>query len=120
MFEGRRQLMLHHFMFDPSWEEGCPSCSADADERSAGLVAHLPRATRRSPPSRARRSPSSRRYRARKGWTFPWYSSYGGDFNYDFHTTIDESVAPLEVNYRTRADLEAAAPAHGCSPPRSR
>jgi len=45
-----------------------------------------------------------------QGWTYPFYSSYGSDFNYDFHTTIDESVAPLWVNYRTRAELEQARP----------
>jgi predicted dithiol-disulfide oxidoreductase (DUF899 family) len=112
MFEGRRQLMLQHFMFDPSWEDGCPSCSADADERSAGLVAHL--TARDTTFAAVSRAPLAKleAYRARKGWTFPWYSSYGGDFNYDFHTTIDESVAPLEVNYRTRDELEGAAPTH--------
>ena len=119
-FEGRRQLILQHFMFDPSWEDGCPSCSADADELSAGLARHLH--ARDTTFAAVSRAPLAKieAYRARKGWTFPWYSSYGSDFNYDFHTTIDESVAPLEVNYRTRADLEAAAPATGCSPPRSR
>jgi predicted dithiol-disulfide oxidoreductase (DUF899 family) len=112
MFEGRRQLMLQHFMFDPSWEDGCPSCSADADERSAGLVAHLAaRDTTFAAVSRARLA-KLEAYKARKGWSFLWYSSYGADFNYDFHTTIDESVAPLEVNYRTRAELEGASPAH--------
>jgi predicted dithiol-disulfide oxidoreductase (DUF899 family) len=45
-------------------------------------------------------------YRKRKGWEFPWYSSNGSRFNYDFHATIDESVAPLEINYRTRSDIE--------------
>jgi predicted dithiol-disulfide oxidoreductase (DUF899 family) len=42
------------------------------------------------------------------GWTFPWYSSYGSDFNYDFHVTLDEAVAPVEYNYRGPAELEAA------------
>src|SRR6478752_2552799 len=43
-------------------------------------------------------------YRARKGWTFPWYSSFGSAFNYDFHVTLDESVAPAEYNYRPLAE----------------
>jgi predicted dithiol-disulfide oxidoreductase (DUF899 family) len=112
LFEGRRQLMLQHFMFDPSWEDGCASCSADADERSDGLVAHLD--ARTTTFAAVSRAPLAKleTYKARKGWTFPWYSSYGSDFNYDFHTTIDESVAPLELNYRTRAELEAASPEH--------
>ena len=65
-------------------------------------------ATRRSRTSPARRSTKIERYKAKKGWTFPWYSSYGSDFNYDFHVTLDESVAPLEYNYRTQAEHEAA------------
>ena len=65
-------------------------------------------ATPRSPTSPARRSPRSSATRRKKGWTFPWYSSYGSDFNYDFHVTLDESVAPVEYNYRTQAEYEAA------------
>ena len=100
LFEGRRQLMVQHFMFDPAWDDGCPSCSADADEIAPGLLAHLH--ARDTTFAAVSRAPLAKLedYRARKGWTFPWYSSYGSDFNYDFHTTIDESVAPLEFNYR--------------------
>ncbi len=47
-------------------------------------------------------------YKASKGWTFPWYSSYGSDFNYDFHVTLDESVAPIEYNYRIPAEHQQA------------
>jgi predicted dithiol-disulfide oxidoreductase (DUF899 family) len=109
-FGGRRQLILQHFMFDPSWEGGCPSCSAEAEELSAGLLAHLH--TRDTTFASVSRAPLAKLedYRARRGWTHPWYSSYGSDFNYDFHATIDESVAPLEINYRTRAEIEKAAP----------
>ena len=105
LFEGRRQLILQHFMFDPAWEDGCPSCSADADEMSDGLLAHLH--ARDTTFAAVSRAPLAKieAYKERKGWTFPWYSSFGSDFNYDFHATIDESVAPLEVNYRTRAEL---------------
>ncbi len=46
-------------------------------------------------------------YKEKRGWTFPFFSSNGSDFNYDFHATIDESKAPMEINYRARADLEA-------------
>jgi predicted dithiol-disulfide oxidoreductase (DUF899 family) len=101
MFEGRRQLIIGHFMFDPSWEDGCPSCSAGADEVSDGLLSHL--ATRDTTVAYVSRAPLARieDYKARKGWTFPWYSSHGSSFNYDFHVTIDESVAPAEYNFRT-------------------
>jgi predicted dithiol-disulfide oxidoreductase (DUF899 family) len=108
LFDGRRQLIVQHFMFDPSWEDGCPSCSAAADEISAGLLEHLhARDTTLAVVSRA---PIERieRYKARKGWTFPWYSSNGTDFNYDFHVTLDESVAPVEYNFRDREELEQA------------
>ena len=47
-------------------------------------------------------------YSAKHGWTFPWYSSHGTDFNYDFHTTLDETRAPIEYNYRNKAELLAA------------
>lgn len=108
LFEGHRQLMVSHFMFDPSWEDGCPSCSAGADEMSDGLRAHLDsRDTRLVYVSRAPLD-KIERYKARKGWTFPWYSSYGSDFNYDFHVTLDESVMPVEYNYRTRTEHEQA------------
>ena len=101
LFEGRRQLIVAHFMFDPSWDDGCPSCSAGADEMSAGLIGHLN--ARDTSLAYVSRAPLAKLedYKARKAWTFPWYSSYGSDFNYDFHVTLDESVAPVEYNYRT-------------------
>ncbi|MGH9893947.1 MAG: DUF899 domain-containing protein [bacterium] len=106
LFEGRRQLIVQHFMFDPSWDDGCPSCSADADDRSDGLVQHLN--TRDTTLVVVSRAPLAKieDYKARRGWTFPWYSSYGSDFNYDFQVTLDESVAPMEYNYRTKQDWE--------------
>jgi predicted dithiol-disulfide oxidoreductase (DUF899 family) len=106
LFDGRRQLIVGHFMFDPSWDDGCPSCSAGADEISSGLLEHLhTRDTTFVYVSRAP-LPKIEDYKARKGWTFPWYSSYGSDFNYDFHVTLDETVAPVEYNYRTKAEHE--------------
>jgi predicted dithiol-disulfide oxidoreductase (DUF899 family) len=107
LFEGRLQLILGHFMFDPRWDDGCPSCSAGADEVSDGLLEHLH--VRDTTLAYVSRAPLAKieDYKARKGWTFPWYSSYGSDFNYDFHVTLDESVAPLEYNYRTKAEYEA-------------
>ena len=108
LFDGRRQLIVGHFMFDPSWQDGCPSCSAGADEVSKGLLEHL--AARETTLAYVSRAPLDKieRYKAKKGWTFPWYSSFGSDFNYDFHVTMDESVAPIQYNYRSKAEHEAA------------
>jgi len=108
LFDGRRQLIVGHFMFDPRADTGCPSCSAGADEVSNGLLEHLH--ARDTTLVHVSRAPLHKleRYRKRKGWTFPWYSSYGSDFNYDFHVTLDESVAAVEYNYRTTAEHEQA------------
>ena len=106
LFEGRRQLIVRHFMFDPSWEDGCPSCSAAADELADGLFDHL--RVRDTTMVTVSRAPLHKieDYKRRKGWTFPWYSSYGSDFNYDFGVTIDETVAPAVYNYRPKAEHE--------------
>jgi predicted dithiol-disulfide oxidoreductase (DUF899 family) len=102
LFEGRRQLIVVHFMFDPSWEDGCPSCTAGADEVSRGLIDHLH--TRDTTLAYVSRAPIDKieQYKHKRGWTFPWYSSYGTDFNYDFRVTLDESVAPIEYNFRSK------------------
>jgi len=107
LFEGRRQLIVQHFMFDPSWDDGCPSCTAAADEISDGLLRHLH--TRDTTFAAISRAPLEKieKYKAKRGWAFPWYSSFGSDFNYDFHVTIDESVAPIEYNFRTKQEIEA-------------
>ena len=112
LFEGRHQLVVYHFMW--LWdggrprEEGCPSCSAGADEVSDGLLRHLH--ARDTTLAYVSRGPWAKidAYRKKKGWTFPFYSSYGSDFNYDFHVSFDESVAPFEYNYRSAAELEEA------------
>ena len=112
LFEGRRQLIVIHFMFDPRWEDGCPSCTAGADEMSPGLIGHLH--ARQTSLAYVARAPLAKieRYKSKRGWTFPWYSSYGSDFNYDFHVTLDESVAPVEYNYRTPEEHRAAGTAY--------
>jgi predicted dithiol-disulfide oxidoreductase (DUF899 family) len=106
LFEGRHQLIIGHFMFDPDWEDGCSSCSAGADEVADGLLEHLH--VRDTSFAYVSRAPIDKieRYKAKKGWTFPWYSSYRSDFNYDFGVTVDESVAPPEYNYRSKAEHE--------------
>ena len=107
LFEGRRQLIMYHFMFDPDWEDGCPSCTAGTDELSPGFIDHLH--VRDTTYALVSRAPLEKleRYKAKKGWDLPWYSSYGSDFNYDFGVTIDESIRPGEYNYRTKAEFEA-------------
>jgi predicted dithiol-disulfide oxidoreductase (DUF899 family) len=101
LFDGRLQLIVGHFMFDPGWDDGCSSCTAGADELAPGLFKHLDvRDTRLVHVSRAPLA-KIEDYKRRRGWTFPWYSSYGSDFNHDFHVTLDASVAPPEYNYRT-------------------
>lgn len=107
LFAGRRQLMVGHFMFRPDWDAGCPSCSAGADEMSEGHLRHL--ATRDTTFVYVSRAPIEKieAYKAQKGWTFPWYSSYGSDFNYDYDVTLDDSVKPIVYNYRTAEEYEA-------------
>lgn len=103
LFEGRRQLVVYHFMFDPSWERGCKWCSYLVD--NIGHPAHLH--ARDTTLALVSRAPIDKilPFRERMGWTLPWYSSHGSDFNYDFHVTLDESVAPVEYNYRDKSSL---------------
>jgi predicted dithiol-disulfide oxidoreductase (DUF899 family) len=103
LFDGRHQLIVDHFMFDPEWDEGCRSCSGRAD--NIGHLAHLrARDTSLVVVSRAPYSKIAP-FKERMGWTFPWYSSHGSDFNYDFHVTLDREVAPVEHNYLDDAEL---------------
>ncbi|MET9835129.1 DUF899 domain-containing protein [Streptomyces sp. NPDC006385] len=86
LFEGRHQLVVHHFMFAPEWDAGCRGCSGFLDQ--IGQPAHLKaRGTTLVAVSRA---PYTRLlpFKARMGWTVPWYSSYGSDFNHDFEVTL--------------------------------
>ena len=107
LFEGRRQLVIYHFMYDPEWDEGCSSCSAGTDELSPGFFEHLH--TRDTSYAMVSRAPLAKleAWKTKKGWDVPWYSSYGSDFNYDFGVTLDESVAPIVYNFRTRAEWKA-------------
>jgi predicted dithiol-disulfide oxidoreductase (DUF899 family) len=101
MFEGRDQLIVYHFMFHPEWEEGCSSCTAGTDELSSALLRHLHvRDTTYAMVSRATLD-KLERWKEKRGWDLPWYSSHGSDFNYDFAVTIDASRGFDEYNYRT-------------------
>lgn len=92
LFDGRSQLLVYHFMLAPEWEEGCKSCSFWADNFD-GIPVHLNHrdvtftAVSRAPLARIEA------YRKRMGWTFPWVSSHGSDFNFDFHV----SFTPEEI-----------------------
>jgi predicted dithiol-disulfide oxidoreductase (DUF899 family) len=105
LFEGRRQLIVYHFMFGPDWEEGCPSCSAGIDELSRGFLDHLH--VRDTTFALVSRAPLEKldAWKAHKGWDhLTWYSSHGSDFNYDFAVTIDAEHGSREYNYRDVAD----------------
>ena len=105
LFEGRSQLIVYHFMFLRDQRQGCPGCSYMAD--SVPHLAHFhARDTTFALVSRAPLA-EIEPFRERMGWTIPWYSSLGSDFNYDFHATTDEAVRPVEYNYRSRSELEA-------------
>lgn len=116
LFEGRHQLIVYHFMW--LWEEGkpldrgCPSCSAWADHIARGHLQHLHmRGTTLALTSRAPLDKIAP-FKARMGWSLPWYSSSSSDFNYDYHASFDETVTPVEYNYRTLAEHTAAGTAY--------
>ncbi|WP_328428469.1 DUF899 domain-containing protein [Streptomyces sp. NBC_00443] len=94
LFEGRHQLVVYHFMFAPDWDAGCRSCSGFLDQ--VGHLAHLKaRGTTLVAVSRA---PYTKilPFKARMGWTVPWYSSYGSDFNHDFEATLEHEGELVE------------------------
>lgn len=93
LFRGRSQLIIHHFMFGPDWEAGCPSCSLDADH-AEGAIVHLE--NHDVAYVRVSRAPLEelQAYRKRMGWKARWVSSHGSDFNFDFHV----SFTPKELD----------------------
>jgi predicted dithiol-disulfide oxidoreductase (DUF899 family) len=92
LFAGRSQLLVYHFMFGPEWTEGCPVCSYWADNFNGGIV-HL--SHRDVTMVCVSRAPLARldAYKRRMGWTFPWVSSMGNDFNYDYGVSIPDVPA---------------------------
>ena len=102
LFRGRSQLLVYHFMFGPDYEAGCPSCSAIADGFN-GIFVHLENhdvaftAVSRAPLAKLQA------FKRRMGWSFPWASSFGGDFNFDFSVGLTEQqqhAGGFEYNYR--------------------
>ena len=107
LFRGCSQLLVYHFMFGPDFAAGCPSCSSIADGFN-GIAVHLANhdvmlwAVSRAP------LPKLQAYQRRMGWTFPWASSVGGDFNFDFcasYTEEQQREGGIEYNYRREAPL---------------
>jgi predicted dithiol-disulfide oxidoreductase (DUF899 family) len=96
LFDGRDQLVIHHFMFGPDWDEGCVSCSLTADHFDVPDVHLHQRGISFTAISRAPLAKLNA-YKRRMGWKFPWASSYGSDFNYDYGVSFD---GPGEYNYR--------------------
>jgi predicted dithiol-disulfide oxidoreductase (DUF899 family) len=106
LFDGRQQLIVYHFMFDPAWDKGCSGCTGFVD--ALGDLSLLnKRDTTFVVVSRAP-LPKLQAYKALKGWSISWFSSFDSDFNYDFHVTLDPKVAPAEYNYRTKPEMAAA------------
>ncbi len=108
LFRGRSQLLLYHFMFGPDYTAGCPSCSAIADGFN-GFVVHLANhdvmlwTVSRAPLAKLQA------YKRRMGWTFPWASSFGNDFNFDFSVGFTEEQqreGDIEYNYQREAPLQ--------------
>jgi predicted dithiol-disulfide oxidoreductase (DUF899 family) len=107
LFQGRSQLLVYHFMFGPEFSAGCPSCSSIADGFN-GITTHLANhdvmlwAASRAPIAKLQA------YKRRMGWTFPWASSVGADFNFDFRASYTEEQqreGGIEYNYRREAPL---------------
>ncbi len=112
LFEGRRQLVVYHFMFAPEWEEGCPGCSFWADNFN-GIDIHL--AHRDITFLAISRAPLTKleAYRKRMGWSFKWVSSGKGEFNYDFGVSFDPESAKsgnAYYNYRTGVKVQEEMP----------
>ena len=103
LFEGRPQLVMHHFMFSPDWDQACSSCSSAADGIGRLRQLHVRNTTLVA----VSRAPYEKiaAFRERMGWAFPWYSSYDSDFNYDFHATLDDRVVPVLLHHRSEAEL---------------
>ena len=109
LFRGRSQLLVYHFMFGPEYTAGCPSCSAIADGFD-GSVVHLANhdvtlcAVSRAPLAKLQA------YKQRMGWSFPWASSLGSDFNLDFNVQVTEEQqreGGIEYNYRREPALQS-------------
>ena len=115
LFAGRNQLVIYHFMFGPDWQEGCPSCSFVSDHID-GALPHL--AARDVTMVVVSRAPLDKieAFKQRMGWRFKWVSSYGSDFNADFHVSFaKEELEQGKVNYNYTMQEFPSAEAPGLS-----
>ena len=112
LFEGRSQLIVYHFMFDPEWNEGCKSCSFIADHYNPAIVHLKHRDVTMVTVSRAPLS-KLEAFKKRMGWTFKWVSSFGGDFNSDYHVSFkprDVAKGKVYYNYKVQSFPVAEGP----------
>jgi predicted dithiol-disulfide oxidoreductase (DUF899 family) len=99
LFAGRSQLIVYHFMFGPDWEEGCPSCSFGMDHVDGALLHLAQRDVTFTAISRAP-FPKIKAFKQRMGWRFKWVSSYGNDFNHDYHVSFSkDEIAKGKIYY---------------------
>lgn len=117
LFDGRSQLMVYHFMLAPGWKAGCPGCSFLSDHVD-GALPHLNNhdvtwtAVSRAPLGEIQA------YKARMGWKFPWASSFGEDFNYDYHVSFTQeqlALGSVDYNFRQTPSERANDELHGLS-----
>jgi predicted dithiol-disulfide oxidoreductase (DUF899 family) len=113
LFGAHPQLIVYHFMLDPAWESGCKSCSLIADNIEGGFVHFAARDTAFTMVSRA---PLARiqAFKARMGWTMPWVSSSGSDFNYDFGVSFRSEADAVAYNFGTGHGEAGEAPGLSC------
>jgi predicted dithiol-disulfide oxidoreductase (DUF899 family) len=100
LFGGHRQLVVQHVMFGPDWDQPCPGCSASLAALAPGVLDQL--ATRDTAFVLTARAPYDKIAAKAKerGWSFPWYSTFGSDFNYDYGVTLDAARGLVDYNYR--------------------
>lgn len=115
LFDGRSQLIVYHFMLGPGWEAGCPSCSFLADHFDGANIHLAQRDVTLAVVSRAPLS-EIEAFQRRMGWKFPWVSSNGSDFNFDFHVSFtDAEFARGKVNYNYTVETFPSQEAPGAS-----
>jgi predicted dithiol-disulfide oxidoreductase (DUF899 family) len=115
LFDGRSQLIVYHFMLGPGWEQGCKSCSFLADHFDGASVHLAHRDVTLVVVSRAPLA-EIEAFKQRMGWRFPWVSSFGNDFNHDYHVSFTpEEMAKGKVYYNYREDEFGSEEAPGAS-----